>query len=343
MADLKFSVCIPAYNRPEVLGTLLDSIIAQDYSNYEIVIGEDTSPRRNEIRSIAALYQKKYPERITYFENEHTLGFDANIRRLIEKAKGQYCFFMGNDDLICPKALSTVSNALDRYDNVGVVLRSYASFDDNPKKINQIFRYFREEKIFSSGSRTIINFFRRSVVISGMVIHRQTALLYSTDQFDGTLLYQVYLVANILADMNGVYLPEITVLYRNGGIPEFGNSKKEQGKFVPKDRTIESSLQFMHGMLGVAQYVEKTRKVKIYNSILRDIGNYSYPILAIQANQPFRLFLKYCFRLAEIGFWSNPLFYIYFVLIIMFRPRRIDKLIRAIKNKLGYTPELSKI
>ena len=122
----QISVCIPAYNRLELLSPLLDSIVTQDYHNFNIVICEDKSPQQQTIRAIVQDYQQKYPGLIYYFENETNLGFDGNIRNLIEKADGDYCLFMGNDDLMCPGALSTVASALSRYDNVGVVLRSYA-------------------------------------------------------------------------------------------------------------------------------------------------------------------------------------------------------------------------
>jgi abequosyltransferase len=338
MADVRFSVCIPAYNRPEVLGMLLDSILTQDYSRYEILIGEDNSPRRNEIRGIVTTYQRKYPNTIIYFENDQNLGFDAHIRRLVQRSRGEYCFFMGNDDLMCPNALSIVSAALDRYRDIGVVMRSYASFDKDPARVNQIFRYFEKEKLFSPGAQTVVTFFRRSVVIPGVVIHRRAALKYSTDRFDGTLLYQIYLVANILVDMNGLFLPDIIVLYRNGGIPEFGNSPKELGKFVPKVRTPASSLQFMRGMLEIGRYTEDSRKLPVYKSILRDLGNYSYPILSVQSKQPFGVFLRYSFDLAKLGFWKNHMFYVYFLLLAVFGSRRVDAMIRRIKNMIGHTP-----
>ena len=55
----KISVCIPAYSRGSVLSQLLDSILAQDYDNYEIVIGKDHSPKRDQIRHIVEQYKLK--------------------------------------------------------------------------------------------------------------------------------------------------------------------------------------------------------------------------------------------------------------------------------------------
>jgi glycosyltransferase involved in cell wall biosynthesis len=337
------SVCIPAYNRASVLPVLLDSIVQQDFRNFEVLICEDRSPERKSIQAIVHRYQQEHPDLIRYFENETNLGYDGNLQRLIELAAGDYCLFMGNDDVMCPGALASVASAVTRYQNVGVVLRSYAAFDESPDKVVQEFRYFAQETFFPAGEDAIATIFRRSVVISGMVVHREAALRYASDRFDGSLLYQLYLVGSILTVMNGVYLPTILVLYRNGGVPDFGNSEKERGKFVPKEHTPESSLHFMRSMLDIVRYVESQHGVRIFKPILRDIGNYSYPILAIQADKPLPVFWNYARQLGAMGFWANKMFYVYLVLLTILSPKVIDRLIGMVKRRLGYTPVLGSV
>jgi len=341
--SFRISVCIPAYNRVEVLPQLLDSVLSQDYANYEVVICEDNSPQRDAIREAVAVFSERFPGKINYFENTGNLGYDANIRNLIEKASGEYCFFMGNDDLMRPGALGTVASALARHKNIGVVLRSYASFDGAPENIAQTFRYFPKETFFPAGPRTISTFYRRSVVISGLVLHRTESLKYATDKFDGTLLYQLYLVANILNDMNGVSLPEILVLYRNGGVPDFGNSEKEKGLFTPKAQTQESSVYFVRGMFAIAQYVENQRGIRIYRSILNDIGNYSYPILAIQAGRNISEFVRYAYQLSKLGLWRSKYFYGYFFALLLLGSARVESIIKLIKKRCGYTPTIGNL
>jgi glycosyltransferase involved in cell wall biosynthesis len=337
------SVCIPAYNRANVLPLLLDSIVQQDFRNFEVMICEDRSPERHQIQAIVCRYQQEHPGLIRYVENETNLGYDGNLRGLIELAEGDYCFFMGNDDVMCPGALAAVASAVARHQNVGVVLRSYAAFDESPEKVVQEFRYFAQETFFPAGEETIATIFRRSVVISGMVVHREAARRYASDRFDGSLLYQLYLVASILTVMNAVYLPTILAFYRNGGVPDFGNSEKERGKFVPKEHTPESSLHFMRSMLDIVRYVEGQHGVKIFQPILRDIGNYSYPILAIQADKSILVFWNYARQLGAMGFWANKMFYVYLLLLSILSPKVIDRFIGVIKRRLGYTPVLGSV
>jgi hypothetical protein len=250
---------------------------------------------------------------------------------------------MGNDDLMCSGALQAVAEALKRHPKIGVVVRSYASFEGAPDNIVQTFKYFSEERFFPAGADTIGTVYRRSVVIPGMVINRDKANEFSSDEFDGTLLYQIYLVANILVEMNAVFLPQIIVLYRNGGVPDFGNADAERGKFVPENRTIESSLQFMRGMFHIAASIERSRKVSIYRRIVSDIANYSYPILSIQYSKSSSEFIGYWWDLSKMGFGRYPLFHAYFLALLLFGSSRLDRLIATIKRRIGHTPNLGKL
>ena len=343
-SEPKISVCIPAYNRASVLSDLPESALSQNFEDFELVINEDCSPERDQIREIVERFISKYPEKkIKYHENQTNLGYDANLRDLIERSSGAYCVFMGNDDLMCPNALQTITKVIDKYPNVGVYLRSFATFEDNPKNIIQHFKYFDKEIFFPSGASTITTFYKRSVVIPGVTLHRISALKYSSGAFDGSLLYQIYLIANILVDMNGVFSPETVTLYRNGGVPDFGNSEAEKGKFVPKTRTIESSINFMKGMLKIAHATEISRNVKIYKSIVNDLSNYSYPILSVQADKRFIDFFKYYIELIKLGLGKRPLFHLYFISIVLLGVRRMEFIIGFIKQKLGYTPALGSV
>ena len=333
-----FSVCIPAYNRANFLGSLFDSILVQSFQDFEILICEDCSPEREKISEVVRCYSATYQTKIVYVENASNLGYDGNIRRLVELARGRYCVFMGNDDLMCEGALEAIAAAIQRQPDCGVVVRSYATFDENPEKFKQVFRYFPEEHVLPAGAQAVFTAYRRSVVIPGMVIKRDAALAVATDRFDGTLLYQLYLVGMILAKHSVVFVPQIIALRRDGTPPDFGNSATEQGKFVPHDQTPDSSIHFMKGMLTIAQHIEEVTQLKVFKAIRSDIGNYSYPILSIQGKRPLGVFMKYGLALAKLGLWRYPLFHLYFFTLLILGPDRSDAIIKLIKHRLGYTP-----
>ncbi|MEI8024969.1 MAG: glycosyltransferase family 2 protein [Pseudomonadota bacterium] len=333
------SVCIPAYNRAENLTELLESILSQDFEDFEIVICEDFSPQRESIRLITQEYLISNPSKIRYFENYKNFGYDRNFRELVSKSQGDFCVFVGNDDLLEVGALSHIADCLNKAENPGAFLRTYRSFSGSKDSPGELFRYFPNFQVFPPGIETVGVFFRRFVVISGLGIHRETANLVATDRFDGTLLYQLYLVSKVLLQREGVYSPRSVALYRTGGTPDFGNSELEKGKFVPGVQTPESSIHFIEGLIRIAKDISQDYP-NLFSIIMKDMRAYSYPLLSIQANQSFLVFLGYTIKLAKLGFATSIYFWFYFIVLSFLGPKRTNRLILLIKNRLGYTPKL---
>jgi abequosyltransferase len=334
------SICIPAYNRAQFLRELLDSIFLQEFLDCEIVIAEDCSPERDLILKIVQGYIERFPGAIRMELNRNNLGYDGNLRRLIEISTGRYCLFLGNDDLLVSGALKSIKERLTANPDCGVLVRTYATFEDNPSCMNQIYRYFSDLVVIPPGIKAISWAYRRSVVIPGMVIERESALAAATTEFDGTLLYQLYLVGMILSQKSVIFSPDIVALRREGNPPDFGNSSSERLNFTPKEQTPSSSLFFVSGMLRIAKRLEELTKLSIFEPILSDIGAYSFPILAIQASRSKAIFFKYSIGLAKLGLWRSPYFYFYFIMLFCLGSKLSGKLINMLKYIFGRAPHL---
>lgn len=335
----KFSICIPAYNRSRFLRPLLDSIVIQDFQDYNVVITEDCSPERDEIKKIVMEYQNKYgDDRICYFENSKNLGFDGNLRRLIQLADGEYCFFMGNDDLLSPGALGGVEQMLRKHENVGIVLRSYGWF--NEQGIEHVVRYCSSDRFFNAGEQAIVFAYRRVGVISGYIVHRQAAHQIATNKYDGTLYYQMYLTFNILKHMNAIYINDTIVLCRNDVPPDFGNSESEKGKYKPGNYTVNARVLMISSILKIAKEESERNNIDVFPKIVSDIAKYSYPILARERTRGVLTFITFYYRIGRLGLAKNAYYHIYFLLLLFIGKKNVDWLFYSIKNKLGYTPNL---
>lgn len=343
MAKASISICIPAFNRPSQLGQLLNSIKDQEFHELEVIIAEDASSERVAIRRVVEGYIERSSAKINYVENERNLGYDGNLRQLVSLAEGDYCLFMGNDDLLCPSALEQVCGALEQFSDIGVILRSYRSFVGTPDRVQQEFKYFSDMRFFPPGDDAVVTFFRRSVVISGLTLHRESALRLATDRYDGTLLYQVYLISNILAKRPGLYLPTPLALVRMDGRPDFGSSQVESEQHTPGCRTPESSLHFVRGMLLIAADLNAFSARTLYKRIFKDLGNYSYPLLSYQRSLPPGRFCQYALSLLKLGFWQTPLFWCYWLLLLFLGKNISDKLITYVKRTLSVTPKLGRV
>jgi glycosyltransferase involved in cell wall biosynthesis len=319
----------------------LESIGRQGLGDWEIVICEDRSPRRAEIAEAVSQFCREYPElRVHFYSNEENIGYDANLRRLLDRAVGDYCVFVGDDDLLAPGALVRICEATT-YPNVGVVLRAWTSVGKESGKQIEDFRYFKTDRLFSPGIESVAALYRRSVFFSGLTVLRAAAKTHHTDRFDGTLLYQLYLVGQLLMRHSAYYISNIVVLRRVGGEHYFGSSAQEKANFCPGRTTVSHSLAFVTGMLNIARALDGEMNSGLFKLILQDISRYSYPLLEIQAQQLNRReFRDYAKRLAKLGLGKSPFFWGYYVAIRYIGVSISNLLIRKIKQMIGRTPQL---
>jgi len=342
-ASTLISICVPAYNRAKYLPALLDSILSQSFKNFEIVICEDASPERFEISKVVLEYQKIYPGVISFYQNEKNLGYDGNIRKLIEKSKGAYCFFLGNDDLLNFGALEETARIVNTYDNVGMVLKSYSWFNDNPQNVDQTVRYFSEEREFKAGKHAIHACFRRSGVIAGYIINRSAAHAASTNKFDGSLFYQMHLTARTLTNMNAVFTPKVLVLCRNGPPPEFGNSENEKTDHVPGSFTAASRLRMLSGAMSILDDLEYSQSIKVKNDVMRDYANYFYPSIRDQLSLPLGEYFTLYRTFAGLGFAKFPMFHVQCIGAYIIGRQKCDWIVKKIQRFLGRSPSLGGI
>jgi glycosyltransferase involved in cell wall biosynthesis len=104
----KFSIIIPVYNRPDEVEELLQCLVNQSYTNFEIVIIEDGSVVKCD--SVVEKFKDKLI--INYFYQANTgQGFARNAGFRI--AKGDYFIVLDSDALIEPNYLEVVANQLN--------------------------------------------------------------------------------------------------------------------------------------------------------------------------------------------------------------------------------------
>ena len=344
------SVCIPSYNRPEYISDLIQTILDQDFDDYELIISEDNSPKTKDVESVVTRMAKKYPTKnIRFIRHPETLGYDGNFRSLIEASNGDFCVFMGDDDLLCDGALNKIATVIKNNKELGVILRCWARADRETKEIIERYKYFEGDRTFHAGNDTVVTLFRRSVAIAGYTVNRRLAKKYSTEHFDGSLLYQLYLSGMILDEAPAYYISDLIAIMRKDPDQKpthfFGTAKAEKGKFNSGELDTNNSLNFVKGMISIAKYLEHQPKKRqgIFRRILRDIGNYSYPLLAPQYGQPKIKFVSYYLSLAKLGLWNNLYFHAYFYALLFIGRRRCERLIIFAKRRLGRTPLLGSL
>ncbi|WP_039944415.1 glycosyltransferase family 2 protein [Thermicanus aegyptius] len=340
---IKVSVCIPAYNRHQFLKPLLDSILFQDYPGLEIVICEDASPERELIRNVVMdkIKELRYnSDKIKYYENEKNIGYDGNIRNLLDKASGDYCLFMGNDDILMPGAIERILKVVEQHPDVAVISRAYQIFLFEPDNIQDTIKHLPEDKLFSPGLNAIKFFYRRVGVLSGLVFKRDLANKIATDRFDGYLYYQMYLAGMLLKSHSGYYISDVQTLSRDGIEPDFGNSEVEKKIFKPGKYTYESRVHMIQGLLKIADYIDNTEKKIIYKAIKKDISIYFYPYIRDQLSLPITSYIKMIRAFRSVGMSKEPIFYFHCIIGYILKKTGYDYIVKLVRKILGHSPKI---
>ncbi|MBA5639016.1 glycosyltransferase [Duganella sp. LX20W] len=103
------SVCIPTYRGAALLGQAIDSVLAQHYTDFELLIIDNHSGDGTD--QLVASYTDP---RIRYLCNARNLGAEANWNRCLDEARGRYIKLLPHDDLIAPDCLARQVEVLER-------------------------------------------------------------------------------------------------------------------------------------------------------------------------------------------------------------------------------------
>jgi glycosyltransferase involved in cell wall biosynthesis len=123
---LKLSILIPTYNRAQKLIRMLENIETEiarsDAANFlEVIVSDNASPDETKI-AVEEFIPNGY--KIRYFRQDVNVGFDRNIKFLYEQAKGDYVWYVSDDDILLPGAMQEVVNGL-KETNPDVLLFSF--------------------------------------------------------------------------------------------------------------------------------------------------------------------------------------------------------------------------
>lgn len=96
----KVSIHIISYNQKNFIREAVDSCLAQDYPNLEIVVADDASS--DGTADIVADYERRHPTRLIAVLGEENLGITGNSNRGLRACSGELIAFMGGDDVLLP-------------------------------------------------------------------------------------------------------------------------------------------------------------------------------------------------------------------------------------------------
>jgi glycosyltransferase involved in cell wall biosynthesis len=120
----RVSVCIPVYNAGHYLRLAISSVLAQRFTDFELIIVDDCSTEKTE--SVLAEFEDP---RLRFYRNAQNLGLVGNWNHCLELTRGDYIAIFHQDDVMSPDHLMRQVAMLDKNSSIGFVYTNLKRID----------------------------------------------------------------------------------------------------------------------------------------------------------------------------------------------------------------------
>ena len=207
----EISVLIPTYNYARYLPEAIESVLAQDFQDYEILIADDASTDGS--GEAIARYAARDP-RVRAQVHPANVGMVQNWNWCLSQARGEYIkFLFGDDKLASPKALGTLLSLLEANPTATLAASARLVIDED----SQILRVTDELPAGLQAGRDII---ARSILEYGNVVGEPSVVMFRKRDFERGFdtgyrqFVDVEMLLFLLEKGDLVYTPEPLVCFR---------------------------------------------------------------------------------------------------------------------------------
>lgn len=171
----KISICIPTYNRSNLLINQLDFLkneILPFTNSIKIIVADNCSSPKHRNRII------DYHISNNFFElklNDYNLGSIGNIYYLLECANSEYIWFVSDDDILLKGILKRVLEILSNHKDLMHIYLNYSAFYKNIETIDYTPDMLKYSGYYPEGKQCLIDLFEKNGPISMFI----TSCIYS--------------------------------------------------------------------------------------------------------------------------------------------------------------------
>jgi glycosyltransferase involved in cell wall biosynthesis len=227
-----FSICVPQYNRTSFLIEACRALTQQSFDSFELCIADDRSTDGREDELISFL--KSSGLEFIYARQIANRRYDGNLRSAMALARGKFTLLMGNDDRLArPDTLRHLDAIISTSGSVHVAVANYAECGSG-----RVFERVPRTGILGSGPSAAAQAFRNFSFVSGVIFDTEAARRWTTDKWDGSEMYQMYIGCRILASGGNLLgISEVCVgkdiRIANESVDSYAAKRKHKTDFTP--------------------------------------------------------------------------------------------------------------
>lgn len=124
----RISVLMGIYNCAPTLAEALDSLLAQTYQGFKVIMCDDGSV--DNTLEVAQQYVDRYPDQFILIRNEHNMGLNYTLNHCLQYADTEYCARMDGDDISLPDRFQQEIQFLDSHPDIAIVSTPMIYFDE---------------------------------------------------------------------------------------------------------------------------------------------------------------------------------------------------------------------
>lgn len=125
----KISVIMGIYNCADTLCEALDSLMAQTYQNFEVILCDDGS--KDNTYAVAEEYIQRWPEKFVLLQNKENRGLNYTLNKCLRVTRGEYIARMDGDDVCDSTRFQKEVDFLDAHPEYALVSTEMVMFDEN--------------------------------------------------------------------------------------------------------------------------------------------------------------------------------------------------------------------
>lgn len=298
------SIAIPQYNRRRHLEVVLESVFAQGFDDYEVVVSDDCSADDSAEAIPPLLEASGRPFR--YLRHDANVGYDANVRRAIDNAQGRYVMLLANDDVLpTPETLASVVSGLERSGYPEVAVTNYVDV-----RAGERFDRALETQVIGSGVPAALAHYRNFSFVSGILYDRALAQRHRDEMPEGpTIFYQVLIACRILAAGGRLGAIAVDAVHANIQVDdEYGRIWSDVLADAPRSFEARDNLSgwlLLAVQRGVMPFVAERDRSRVIRRIIVESLVFSLPMHTLHA----RRLIRWSFAFGYVrGMWPGTLF-----------------------------------
>lgn len=234
------SIIVPCYNVEKYVEECVNSVISQDYTNWECLLINDGS--KDHTLDLIKNFETK-DNRIRIFTQEN-LGLSATRNKGIDYANGEFLFFLDSDDVLNNQAITTLVSSFQNNDIITGVIVTSAFSNEKKERISELLQPKEGTIVFVNNNfEVLIRTMETGLTpVAQNRLYRKDFIDKNKIRFKSGILHEdeLWFFETMLLARNVKFIDHETYFYRTDNLDSI---TKNVG-----DRNLESYLQIMESI-----------------------------------------------------------------------------------------------